>query len=82
MENGTRYFVEYATTTEDDEKEITVIRTAEFNSILSMAKWARVLPSRCRIVNKFKTETETLNIFDESEFDVEVSREPRHVQEF
>lgn len=77
MSTGTRYFIEFEDVSEDDEKEMSILRTVEFASILSAAKWVRVLPERCHIVNKFKTETETFNVFDESEFDVEVSREPR-----
>jgi type IV secretory pathway TraG/TraD family ATPase VirD4 len=76
MSTGIRYFVDYADVREDDEKEITVIRTIAFESVIDAAKWARVLPQRCHVLKKFKVETEVFNVFDESEFDVEISRQP------
>lgn len=77
MTHGTRYFVEYSTVSEDEEKEIVVTRTQEFSSIISVAKWMRVLPSRCRIGNKYKTHTEKFGILDEGELRVEVSRKAK-----
>ena len=76
MKYGIRYFVEYEDVTEDDEKEMSIVRVMAFESVLDAAKWTRVLPSQCRVLNKFKTETDAFNVFDESEFDVAVSRVP------
>lgn len=71
---NTAYCVEYSEKFEDDEKEMTVYKTVEFASILSMVKWARVLPTRCAITKKFKVSTEKFSFLDEREFEIELSR--------
>lgn len=75
METKILYCVEYNVVDSDEEKEVMISRVEEFNSILSMVKWARVLPRRYFITRKYKKLVESFSSLDHREFEIEFERQ-------